>query len=948
MALIFISLPGPTGLGNPGTTGPMGPIGQNGDIVPYGATGPNGMIGDLGSTGDIGYTGTTGPTGVLGPRGYSGPTGDVVIGFTGPIGYNGYTGMIGLIGMTGSDGDIGTIGPLGPTGVIGMTGPDGTFGPIGSRGPVGNTGYMGPTGDNNVTGATGLAGPRGDTGPQGPTGFAGATGADGNTGSQGPIGNQGMTGYDGPNGIIGNPGPQGYIGYTGLTGLAGYTGAIVNGPQGLTGNIGLAGPTGFNGVIGNQGPTGSTGLTGSAGITGNTGPTGPIGVQGPTGYNSVTGVTGPSSFSTTGPTGLTNVVLDNSVITSMTGTALSVTGLQPFISYNKIDNYINVSGSMTYAGTFQSIFGATGMFTLSITVTKDQLGIPSNRQINETASIGLYDLPVYYSSGDNFSINGRVRFQNITATTINILFDLAKPIATAGGVLGDFTFQALIELEQIVPLLSPQSFDTAITISQGGFYNIPPDPNGAVGPSQIIPANNSELMIYDKTTLLAITSPVNFNTFWGTNVVPNVGAVGSGDSLFDPWMVYDQFASKFVFTVVRIDTRSGVTTSYKGYVLMAISKTSTPTTLTNADWDYYIYDRTQNAGVNPTFPDYQKLGYDDLAYYISENNFTITAESYVNSKVFAVRKTNLTVPIDTGITYPCIPVQSYESTSNAFYCITHQLPSVFITAINKTTNISLGFTSVTLSGTVNAPVDLAQPNQSYLKLDNEANEQSAVLRRNVTDRIWTTINASTPSAVDSYGNLKGVVSWVEINLNNWPVSGAPSIAQQELKTGDGNDSLAYGSVNVDSLNNMSIGCTIVSVNRYQGIASFSRLSSDPLNTTRSVVPLRPGLDSYQVTFGGTVRMGDYISTKISPSDNRTFYVFNQYATVGPLNSSPNFGGWGTSVISYQLDTTSTFESFDLIQNNELIQNNITDEQPVLEQHNVLLENKIPKCSYNKL
>lgn len=945
MALIFISLPGPTGLGNPGTTGFMGPTGPNGDLVLYGATGPNGILGNLGPIGDMGVIGMTGLTGTIGQRGYSGPTGDVIIGDTGAPGFNGPIGIIGFAGMTGLDGDIGSQGGLGPNGSLGVTGPAGTIGQIGYTGPIGNTGNLGPNGDNNVTGPTGLIGNRGQTGLQGPTGIVGATGAAGNTGSQGETGNQGVTGNNGPAGIIGDPGPQGVIGDIGITGATGYTGGPGSFGPSVTGNTGDSGPTGSIGVGGGQGPTGLIGVTGYAGITGDTGSVGPTGTRGPTGYNSDTGLAGPSSFSSTGPTGLTNVVLDSSIITSMTGTALSPTGLQPFISYNKIDNYINVSGSITYGGTFQSIFGATGMFTLSVLITKDQLGIPTNRQINESASIGLYDLPVYYSSGNNFSINGRVRFQNITATTTNILFDLAKPVAAAGGTLGDLTFQALIELEQIVPLLTPQSFDTAITIAQGTSFYIPPDPNGAVGPSQIIPVNNAELMIYDKTTLAAITAPVNFNTFWGNNVFPTVGAVGTGDSLFDPWMVYDQFASKFVLTVVRIDTRSGNPTTYKGYVLMAISKTSTPTTLTNTDWDYYIYDRTQNPG-DPTFPDYQKLGYDDVAYYISENNFTIANESYISSGVFALRKTNLTVPIDTGITYPCIPVQSYESTSNAFYCITHQFPNVFITAINKTTNLSLGFTNVTLSGTLNAPVDMAQPNQSYMKLDNEANEQSAVLRRNVTDRIWTTINASTPSAVDSYGNLKGVISWVEINLNNWPVSGGPIIAQQEIKTGDGNDSLSYGSVNVDSLNNMSIGCVIVSINRYQGIASFSRLSTDPLNTTRSVVPLRPGLDSYQVTLGGTVRLGDYSSLKINPSDNRTFYVFNQYATIGPFNSAPDFGGWGTSVISYQLDSSSTFQSFDLISNNELIQN-ITEE-PIIEQRNISLESKIPKCSYKKL
>jgi hypothetical protein len=946
---VFISIPGPTGFGGASVNGYIGPTGDNGIITLFGATGMRGPTGDrgpAGNTGNIGLTGLLGPTGNRGPLGMTGDLGNT--GRTGRTGSRGPTGLRGPAGNTGITGDRGITGMIGDQGIVGHFGSTGDNGPKGLTGRIGLTGpigYMGPTGTIVNFGAIGMTGTIGSTGFTGPEGNTGTTGATGYPGYRGPTGNQGNIGGIGPNGKNGPTGTTGVVGPAGPdgnTGFIGYLGHI--GPTGKNGTIGGIGITGKTGPSG-FGAAGDTGPSGLQGNTGNTGNTGIRGSQGPTGFNSVTGATGPASSSATGPTG-PNIILGTTGINGLTGINSSVT-LQPFIVYSKIDNYININGSLNYNGTFASLF-TSSLLTLSIPINKTQLGLTPSTQINESKSVGLYDLSIYYASGDNFSIDGRMRFQNTTSTTTTLLFDLAKPIAT-GGTLGQLTFKAYAQTEQIVPLLAPfgssgtgpASFEPGLSISQGFGSFIPSDSNIAVGPSQIISTTNVSLAINNKSSpFIQIVGPTNIYTFWGANVVPNVGAFGSGDNIFDPWIVYDQFASKFVFTTVRNDSRAANPVNYKAYVLMAISKTSTPTTLTSIDWDYYIYDRTQNVGVNPTFPDYQKLGYDDVAYYISENNFTITNETYINSRVFALRKSNLNIPIDTGITYPCIPVQSYESTSNAFYCITHQSPNIFITAINKITNLSVSINSVTVPGTWNAPALMAQPNQSYLKLDNESNEQCAVLRRNVTDRIWTTINASTPTAVDSYGNLKGIVVWAEINVNNWPVSGSASLAQSQIKIADGNDSISYGHINVDSLNNMSMGCAIVSINRNPGLACFSRLATDPLNTTRSVTPLRPGLDSYQVTFGGSARFFDYSGACIDPTDNRTFWTFGQYATIGPFTVSPNFGGWSTTATGYILDNTSPYVPMALTSNIENI-----------EGVEILKENlrfNIPKCSIYKL
>ena len=823
--------------------------GGRGQPGPVGPTGPTGVGTGLG-------TGTTGPTGPTGPTGSTGPTG---------------------VGVDGTTGPTGSIGPVGP----------GT-GPTGDIGPTGPTGRTGPTGAG-VAGATGATGPTGPTGRTGPTG-AGVAGATGATGPTGPTGRTGPTG----------------------AGVAGATGAT--GPTGPTGRTGPTGPTG-TGATGATGPTGRTGPTGAgvAGATGPTGSTGPTGRTGPTGAG-VAGATGPTG---PGGSGTLDMHMGCTGISGLTASSLPRNTIPEFIACHRIGGAIDVCGSVNYTGTFDSIFGNTGLFTLVVPVNREQLcleDVPSS-QIDEPCSIGLYDLPVFYASGDNFSINGRMRFQNVTPVTTNLLFDLAKPIPPSGGTVGQLTFKACAQTETIVPLLLPEGaalgasgptiFDTNLTIAQPSAFFIPPDPIVAVGPSHIIPMVNEAISIYDKSSPNAlVTGPLFLNTFWGANVAPPVSGSFTVDRVFDPWIVYDQFADKFVVTAVRIQVDPTPANSL-GFILMAVSKTSTPTTLTNADWDFYQYNRTQGAGVNPTFPDYQKLGYDDLAYYISENNFTINTDVFTNSLVFAIRKSDFTTMHNTGITQSCIPVQSYESTSNAMFCVRMAAFSngIRIFAINKVTNVLIATFDIILTATAGS-TNYAQPDPTFTPINGGGNEQSAVLRRNVTDRIWACSTVTLPGVLDSNGNTKGLVKWAEVDLGTWPLLGSPSLAQSEVKIADGNDSIFYPHINVDSLNNMSIGCAIVSINRYPGIAMFARLVGDPLNETRSVVPLRPGLASYDIKFGGSRnRWGDYSGLALDPTDERSFWVFNEFSTIGPLTGS-NTGGWGTSLIGYMLDETS--------------------------------------------
>jgi hypothetical protein len=564
-------------------------------------------------------------------------------------------------------------------------------------------------------------------------------------------------------------------------------------------------------------------------------------------------------------------------------------------------------------------------------VSRDQLCLTNfpSKQIREPCSIGLYDLPVFNPSGNNFSINGRVLFQNTSPTTTDLLFQLAKPFPSPTGTIGQLTFKACAQLETVVPLLDLDIFDTSLSMggTTGFLAVIPSDAIIAAGPTHIIPVVNSTLAIINKAPPHTELARQSLYNFWGANVAPPIvifsGTPPTGDRVFDPWVVYDQFDGRFVVISVRIRFEL-ITANSTGYILLARSKTSTPTTLTPADWDFYQYDRTLSPGVTPTFPDYPKLGYDDLAYYISENNFEINTGIFINTKVFALRKADFpaSVAIDTGLTNTLgiIPVQSYEATSAAMFCVSNQNGLVGgvvrVYALDKITNqfiTQFNLSALPAQPYINTIVNIPQPNiAATIETGNRFNNQCAVLRRNGTDRLWTAIGVPITGIVDSNGNLQTVIRWCEINLGSWPTSGSPSIAQLQFVRGDGNDSLSYPHINVDSLHNMSIGCSICSLNRYAGIAMFARLATDPPNTTRSPVIIKSGTHPYNINLGGTRnRWGDYSGLAIDPNDSRTFWLFNQYASTGPdvsMSGPGQTGGWRTTVATYRLDETSPYQT----------------------------------------
>jgi hypothetical protein len=215
-----------------------------------------------------------------------------------------------------------------------------------------------------------------------------------------------------------------------------------------------------------------------------------------------------------------------------------------------------------------------------------------------------------------------------------------------------------------VPSPSPSaSFQGLNDIPQvGGFFSfIPPDTNGAVGPTRIFNTLNNNYRVLDKATGATI-STVSMWTFWA-----GTGAVQP----FDPKTVYDPYNGRFIV--------SAVTESFSASssILIGISATSDP----NGAWTLFRYLGCPNAsfcgGTPAWWADYPELGFNKNWAALTVNMFGNTTGAFQASHVwvfnYATLLSGVAPPGNVFVTgdFTVVPVVTYSSTENTLYAPTH-------------------------------------------------------------------------------------------------------------------------------------------------------------------------------------------------------------------------------------------------------------------------------------
>lgn len=146
-----------------------------------------------------------------------------------------------------------------------------------------------------------------------------------------------------------------------------------------------------------------------------------------------------------------------------------------------------------------------------------------------------------------------------------------------------------------------------------GTVNIPSDPHGAVGTNHLCHVVNVSIQCQTKDgTSVLKESLENF--------------FGKGDDIFDPRIVYDPRADRFVVVVLN-KTDTGTASENVSELLMAVSSTGDP----SGSWSTQAVDMKQTISVDGTntecWMDFPSLSVDEEAIYVTGAYFAFDSES---------------------------------------------------------------------------------------------------------------------------------------------------------------------------------------------------------------------------------------------------------------------------------------------------------------------------------
>jgi hypothetical protein len=410
---------------------------------------------------------------------------------------------------------------------------------------------------------------------------------------------------------------------------------------------------------------------------------------------------------------------------------------------------------------------------------------------------------------------------------------------------------------------------------------VPPDPNAAVGATQIVEVVNTGFAVFSKTGS-TVYGPANTNTLFS-----GFGGACQSTNDGDATVRYDALAARWIITQF-----ANVQTSGPFYECVAVSQTSDAT----GSYNRYSFQFS-------SFPDYPKVSVWPDAYYITYNLFNAAGTSFLGAEACAMNRTAMlagttaneqcfttstsyggllasdldgttappsgeaNVMVALGTTATTLAYWKFHVDWSTTANSTFTGPSTLTVASYTTACGSTG-TCIPQSGTTQQLDSLSDRLMYRLAYRNFGDHESLVVNDAVT-------------AGSSVG-----VRWYELRLSG----GTPSVYQQSTYAPD----TAYrwmGSIAQDKVGNTALGYSASSSSIHPQIRFTGRLAADTLNSmTQGEGTITSGAGS-QTTYS---RWGDYTSMAVDPADGCTFWYTNEYE---PSNGNFN---WRTHLASFQL------------------------------------------------
>lgn len=460
--------------------------------------------------------------------------------------------------------------------------------------------------------------------------------------------------------------------------------------------------------------------------------------------------------------------------------------------------------------------------------------------------------------------------------------------------------------------------------SASGF--IPPDSMGSVGPTQIIVFVNGLIRVYDKQGNPAALDNVSDADFWAPVLSP-------GSEPTDPGVEYDRLDQRWIISA--IDTKST-----NNRVMLAVS--DGPEITDQTDFTYYFFNESTPLGGTPRFADYPQLGVDANAVYIGVNLFTSTSGSFAGTAAYVIRKSSVETPGSPVVTgFPLLsggsgpgmdspqPATDMDPNVADGYLVGPDNQFLGRLDLRRITDPG-GTPSISSNQTINVPstsAPLAVPAQGSTggldALDDRLFEAMVARGPDGTDTLWTAHNIRVSSSgVGTSNGDRDAARWYQISdLGSDP----PTLVQSGtlFDTAASNPRFFWvPSIAMNGQGNASLNASTAGPGRHAEVASSAHLASDPPGTTEVFDLTQSSNSTYNLGSSSPKRWGDFSQTVVDPTDDQTFWTFQEYANstnswgvrviqlkapppATPASASPNTIQAGETSVQVQITGTST-------------------------------------------
>src|SRR5262245_16118211 len=404
---------------------------------------------------------------------------------------------------------------------------------------------------------------------------------------------------------------------------------------------------------------------------------------------------------------------------------------------------------------------------------------------------------------------------------------------------------------------------TGLDFNQSGGY-VPPDTCGAAGPTNYVETVNQTLAIYSPKATGASKTSDSFSHFLFTT--GGLTRADGGSGLSDPIVAYDEQIGRFIIGDQDINFNTHVSAFD-----LAVSKSSNPTTLTAADWNFYKITTTES-GFDADYPG--NLGYNHDALVYTLNMFGVSGGGH--TQVVSVNAADLM----NGAAVPQVfrnDLNDFSVRPTTMHDAVAGDPMWLVTEHGDGNSIDV----IKMTGVLSASAGFAYTNLAVAGYSGTViplNPNGTVVTDNIDSRIMkaaeanNTIVATHSVAVSS---TQDVAQWYAINVS----SGTPTLAQQRRVSAGNNTYIVYPGIDINASGQIGMSYmksgTDTSTD-YLSMWVTGRVAGDASGTmeTPVLVSAGQGLTNYSDFtshgfFGG--RAGDPSGINVDPLDG-TFWA----------------------------------------------------------------------------